>query len=66
MVFRRTFSGMEVRLTNLPFPKSFLTYFKIGVTFAFFQSFGTSHNHHDLSKVIVSGLTMTSTLSTFE
>lgn len=63
MLFRRTCSRMEVRLVSLQFPESFLLHSKTGVNFAFFQSLGTSHNHHDLSKVIENDLAMTSNIT---
>lgn len=51
------FLGTEVRLTGSYFPGSFfLLLLKTGVTFDFFQSAGTTSDHHDLSKIIVSSL----------
>lgn len=49
-----TFSGIELMLTGLLFPGSFIL--KIGVAFAFFQLSGTSPGHHSLPKLIKSGL----------
>lgn len=45
-------------------PQILFTYSKIGMTFAFFWSLETSHNQHNFSKIIESGLAMTPTLST--
>jgi len=58
-----TFPGIKVRLTNPQFPGiSFLPFLKVDVTFTFLRFSGTSPDHHDLSKIIESGLTMTSAI----
>lgn len=57
-----TFPGIKVSLTGLYFLwSSFLLFLKIGVTFAFVQSLGTSPNNK--AKIIESGLTITSASS---
>lgn len=48
-----TFAGIKVRLSSL----------KIGVTFAFFQISRTSPDHHELSKIIESGIVVISASS---
>lgn len=51
------FPGTEVRLTGWQLPGSpFLLFLKTGMTFAFFQSSGTSLDLYDLSKLIVNNL----------
>ena len=60
-----TFPGMEMWLIGLQFPGSFfLTIFKTGVTLSSLQLSGTFPVLHDPSKMIESGLVMTSA-STF-
>lgn len=62
--FSITFPGTEVRQISLWFPgSSFLSFLKIGVTYVFLQSLGTSSSYHHQCKIIESGFAMTSTSS---
>lgn len=59
-----TFPGTEVMLTGQEFlGSSFFFFLKTRVTFAFLQSSATSPDHHDLSKMIMSGVTSVSASS---
>lgn len=54
----------QVKSTGFQFPRSsFLPFMKIGVIFALSQSLGISPSHHGLSKIVESGLAMTSVSS---
>lgn len=59
--FSIIFPRIKVKHLNLQFLRShLLPFLKSVVTFAFFQSSGTSSNHHDLPKMIMkSGLAVT-------
>lgn len=64
MILSISFPGTEVRLTGLWFRRpSFFLSLKIRVIFSVFQPPGTSASRHDLSKIIKSGLAMTSASS---